>query len=244
MNRKKVMINFLGAVIFLMIVPSLHALGTNEKGWIYVEKIKKIENKGLMFKSWEGIIQIPSYDKKEKCDKKKEECFAPVTKDQAFSIRKQNSKVIKFLNQKDVGGGNFLVQYRKHKFEKISLSSRFEILDAVEFTAALPEDLPRKIVVKKTGYRNFAVDGEILKFIRQGICIKTNEGLYKDRKTGRVHPFSVTKKTMAAYIYKAMKSSTPFSMGISDALAKAFRKSDYDVFEINYDEKAGSSLEE
>ena len=232
-----------GCILFFAAFPSLQALGTVDTGWLYVDKIKKIENKGLMFKSWEGIIEVTSYDKKEKCDKKKEECFTAQKIDQRFSIHKKNIKAIKFMNQSGLEG-DFLIRYRKHRIEKISLSSRLEIIEAVELTSQPPEDFPRKLVVKKTGYRNFALDGKILRLGRQGICIKTYEGLYMDKKTGLVHPFSVTKKPMANYIFTAMQSSAPFSMGISDAIAKAFRKSDYDVFEINYDEKAGSSLVE
>ncbi|MDH5655993.1 MAG: hypothetical protein OEZ34_08805 [Spirochaetia bacterium] len=232
-----------GILFLLSAFPSVHAIGTVDTGWMYVEKIKKLESRGLFFDSWEGIFEVTSYDKKEKCDKKKEECFTPVDKDQPFSIRKNNSKAVQFLRKKDVEG-DFLIRYRIHRIEKLTLSSRFEVLDIIEIEKKPPENFPRKLVVKRTGYRNFNVEGEVLRFGRQGICFKTFEGMYRDKRSGKVHPFSVTQKEMADYVYTAMKYSEPFNIGISDAIAKAVRKSDYDIFEINYDEKAGSSLVE
>jgi len=237
MSTKNFIINpILGLFLFFTGIPSIHALGTRAKGWMYVEKVKKLESRGIFFDSWEGIFQVVSYDKHEKCDKKNDECFTPVSKDLHFSINKKNTKVTEYLRQQDVEG-NFLIQYRKHKFEKISLSTKFEILDIVEITPAPPADFPRKMAVKKTGYRNLTVDGEILDLSNQGWCIKTYEGLYRDRKTGKVVPFSVTQKSMAEYIFSAMKSKAPYNMGVSRALVKGFRKSHNDIFEINYDEK-------
>ena len=44
---------------------------------------------------------------------------------------------------------------------------------------------------------------------------------------------------MAKYALAAMKASGKYNMGISVAYATGFRKSDYDLFEINYKEPAG-----
>ena len=44
---------------------------------------------------------------------------------------------------------------------------------------------------------------------------------------------------MAKYALNTMKSTNRYYMGISVAYVTGFRKSDFDLFEINYSEPAG-----
>ena len=73
----------------------------------------------------------------------------------------------------------------------------------------------------------------------QGTIIGTFEGLYLDEKTGKVHPFSVTNEGMAKHIYDVMKTGKSVYIGVSDAIVTGFRKSDYDIYEVNTEKPAG-----
>ena len=97
-----------------------------------------------------------------------------------------------------------------------------------------------KLIVSKTGSkRNFSVSGKILSLEYQGTIIGTYEGLYLDEVRSKVHPFSITDEKMANYAWNTMKSNMKSNFGISVAFATGFRKSNYDLFEINYKAPAG-----
>lgn len=222
-------------LVFLFSLPAF-ALGTYSHGWAVV-KIEKLESSGLIFDSYEGVLQLHSFNSDEKCDEKKDQCFTGQPKKLNFSVQSDNTAA-NFIN-KNIGR-EILVNYRIHRFEPIALSTDFEVIEAKNLLTEKSKDLKEKLVVKKTGSeRNFSVAGKILQLDYQGTFIGTYEGLYLDKKKNKVHPFSITNEKMAKYAWQAMQSRTSFYMGISVAYATGFRKSDYDIFEINYKEPAG-----
>ena len=224
------------SILFFVTIP-VSAAGTSAKGWVVVQKVNKLESSGVMFNSWEGTLTIVSYDKAEKCSDKAGECFTPTAMTIPFSIRKDNSEAVKGIN-KFMDGGSFLIHYRRHRFEPMKLSSKLEILEVKSRSGSLPSGIPRQKTVKKTGSRNFSIKGGILQLDRQGFFSRTYEGLYRDGRNEKVHPFSVTDKGMAAHIYRVMETNGEYNIGISDAIVKGTRKSDLDIYEINFDKSA------
>jgi hypothetical protein len=235
---KKIIVKTVLLLVSMIAPASLFAAGTFSEGWIVIGKLNRLESGGILFDSWEGEADIFGYNEDEKCDEKSYECFTPVSEKMRFSIRKDNTKVIQFLKDK-VDAGGFLVQFRRHRVEPVSLSTKIEIIDAVAKMADLPEGFTLRQTSKKTGSRNFSLHGEILRLEYQGVAVGTYEGLYLDHKTQKVHPFSVTDKAMAEYIWKSMRIEKPCYIGISVAIVTGFRKSDHDVFEINFESAPG-----
>ncbi|MDX1961300.1 MAG: hypothetical protein SFU98_22215 [Leptospiraceae bacterium] len=211
---------------------SLLAIGTYAEGSV-LAKIVQIESRGLVFESFEGLLEISSYAQDEKCDEAKDECFKLTKKQIEFSVRPQNAEVVNLL-KKSINA-ELLIDYKIHRIKSITLSSDFEVLAAKTQETNVAPELGEKLIVKKSGSkRNFSVYGRILQLDYQGTFIGTYEGLYLDETKGRIHPFSVTNEQIAKYALTAMKSSTRFNIGITVAFATGFRKSDYDIFEINY----------
>jgi hypothetical protein len=233
-------LKFQKQLVFLscLFLPSwLYAIGTYSEGYL-TAKILQFESRGIIFKSYEGIMEVVTFDKKEKCDETKDECFTPTKTKLEFSVRPEKADLVNLLN-KNVNQ-ELLLQYRIHRIEAIALSSELELLSAGKQENAVPASQGDKKIVSKSGSkRNFAVSGKILQLDYQGTFIGTYEGLYMDEARGKVHPFSVTQADMAKYAWGSMKSSASYSMGISVAFATGFRKSNYDLFEINYKEPAG-----
>ena len=233
-NQFKAMILLLSVSLF---PGSIFAFGTYAKGSV-VAKIIQFESRGILFDSYEGVLEITGLDKDEKCDEAKDECFTPVTQKMDFSVRPENADLVNYL-QKNLNQ-ELLLQYRVHRIKAIALSSDMEILSAAKQEASVPAEQGDKLIVAKSGSkRNFSVSGKVLQLDYQGTFIGTYEGLYVDAIRGKVHPFSVTSEQMAKYAQVSMKSSTKYNMGISVAYATGFRKSNYDLFEINYKEPAG-----
>ncbi len=242
-NYSKITLLLFSLFLIIGISTPSFAAGTYSDGWMVVNKLVKLENGGIMFESWEGELSVSFYNKKEECDEAKYSCYTPVKKSILFSVRPENAETVNFL-RKVKEGGEFLIHYRIHRCEAIALSTRFEILETMDLTAVPVQDLPEKKIVHKTGSRNFSVPGKVLDLSYQGVMIGTYEGLYLNQKTGKVHPFSVTDESMAEYIWKTMRSSRPYNIGVSVAIVTGFRKSDHDIFEINYLEEAGAATVE
>ncbi|EMY78945.1 hypothetical protein LEP1GSC060_0798 [Leptospira weilii serovar Ranarum str. ICFT] len=216
---------------------SVFALGTYSEGWAVV-KLVQFESRGLIFDSHEGILEFTSYDKSEKCETSKDECFTPLKEKVEFSVRPENGEVVNFLNNSV--NQEILIQYRIHKIEPIALSTDFEVVGIQKQIATIPKEVPNKIIVEKSGSkRNFSVSGRILQLEYQGTLIGTYEGLYLDEVRGKVHSFSITNEEVAQFVWDTMKFGTKYYIGISVAFATGWRKSDYDVFEINYNASAG-----
>ena len=226
------------SVILFLPGGALQAIGTYEDGWMLAKKLTKFESGGLLFESWEGELSVDSIDNKIECNEKKYECFTPIEKQIKFSVSINNGEVINFLrNKKDKG--SFLIHFRVHRIEAAKLKEDFEIIEAKDFEANPPDNFPSKKVSRKTGSRNFSLYGRVIRLSNQGTAISTYEGFYLDMKRNKIHPFSVTNEEMAEHVIKAMQYEKPFYIGISVAIATGFRKSDHDVFEINYTEEAG-----
>lgn len=234
--------NKIKSLILVLIVSffpgSLFAFGTYAEGSV-VAKIIQFESRGVIFDSFEGVLEVTTYNKDEKCDESKDECFIATKKKMDFSVRPENAELVnmllKSINQE------YLLQYRVHLIKAIALSSDMEVVGASKQEAAIPASQGEKLVVAKSGgKRNFSVTGKILQLDYQGTFIGTYEGLYVDETRGKVHAFSVTNEQMAKYAQAAMKSSGKYYLGISVAYATGFRKSNFDLFEINYKEPAGA----
>lgn len=232
------------SLLFALSFPvALQAAGTYAEGWMLIKKLTKFESGGLIIESWEGEALVHSFDPQEKCDEKQYQCFTPKDRVLKFSVRPENGKTVNFLRRhKDLGG--YLVHYQIHRFEALALSTEFEVIDVASRTSDRPANIPAKKIVEKTGSRNFSFHGNVLQLDYRGTALGTYEGLYLDQRTGKVHPFSITNEQMAQYIFKAMKISTPYYMGVSVALVIAFpRESDHDIFELNFLEEAGGVQE-
>ena len=214
----------------------LYPLGTYSEGWM-IGKIIQFESRGLLFESYEGILEYKLYDQSEKCDEDKDECFAPISKQIPFSVRPESTEAVNLLT----GSINkeLLLGFRIHRVEALALSSDFEVTAALEQRSD-PGQMEERMIVSKTGSkRNFSVAGKILKLEYSGTVVGTYEGLYLDESRGKIHPFSITDEKMAKYAWDAMKLNQKFFMGISVAYAKGFRESNYDLFEINLKAPAG-----
>ena len=223
--------------ISFVLTNSLFALGTYSEGWMIV-KILKFESKGIIFDSYEGILEFSSFSKDEICNEENDECYSIKKEKISFSVRPETYEAVNLIN-KNINR-ELLINYQIHRITAISLSSDFEIVQAFP-----GNNLPREIegdefIVSKTGSkRNFSIFGKILKIEYQGTLIGTYEGLYLDETTSKIHPFSITDENMAYFAMSAMKSTNRYYMGISVSYTKGFRKTYYDIFEINFKSPAG-----
>lgn len=216
---------------------SLFAIGTYAEGSI-LAKVIQFESRGILFTSYEGILEITGVNKEEVCEEEKDECYTPVKEQINFSVRSDNAEVVNFLN-KNINQ-EVILGYVVHRIKSLVLSSEMEVLSAGKQESGIPEGVGDRLIVKKTGTkRNFSVSGKVVQLDYQGTFIGTYEGFYLDEVRGKVHPFSVTDESMAKHALKTMKGSTKYNLGISVAFVKGFRKSNYDLFEINYKEPAG-----
>lgn len=231
--------HFLLCISLLSFIPSsLFALGTYAEGSL-VGKVIQFESRGILFESFEGVMEVTSFEKGEKCDEAKDDCFSPQKKKVEFSVRISNADTVNFIRQNM--NQDLLLSYNIHRIEAISLSTDMEVVSAMKQEPVVSAEQGDKLVVSKSGgKRNFSVSGKILQLDYQGTFIGTYEGLYLDETKGKVHTFSVTNEQMAKYALSAMKGSSKYYMGISVAFATGFRKSDYDLFEINYKVPAGA----
>lgn len=223
---------------FVCFIPfPIFAIGTYAEGWV-VTRILQFESRGILFTSYEGTMEINDFDAKEVCLEEKDECFRPTKKVIPFSVRPDNGELVNLLS-KSVNQ-EVLVKYRVHRIAPLTLSTDNELLQGQNQIAAIPEGQGERLVVKRTGSkRNFSVSGRVLQLDYQGTLVGTYEGLYLDEERGKVHAFSVTNPEMASYAWNAMRGKNKYFLGISVAFATGFRKSDYDLFEINYKVPAG-----
>jgi hypothetical protein len=234
------MLNFKIFILLLILFfnGKIFAFGTYSEGWASA-KIIQFESRGLIFESYEGLMELSTFSSDEKCDEEKDECYTITKQKIPFSVRPENAETVnllmKSLNQ------DLVIRYRIHRIEAIALSSETEVIEALASVNSMPTELESdKLIVSKTGAkRNFSVSGKILRLEYQGTMIGTYEGLYVDELRGRVHPFSITDEKMANYAWITMKSNMKSNLGISVAFATGFRKSNYDLFEINYKAPAG-----
>ncbi len=220
--------------LYFGIIINLYSLGTYAEGRAIVRVIKFV-SKGIFFESYEGVLELGSFDDDEDCED--ENCYTPQKKQIEFSVRLENKDTIKFINTNL--NKVILIDYKIHRIEPISLSTSFEVLKASSFVMDLPQDFPLKYVVKKTGSTNNSFFGKILQIEYRGTAVKSFEGIYYDRQKDKIRPFSVTNKDMANYIKKVMEYTKEYHIGISKAIIKGFRETPYDIFEINYTERAG-----
>ncbi|WP_010570619.1 surface adhesion protein Lsa26 [Leptospira broomii] len=224
--------------IFLLSSSSVSALGTYSEGWT-VAKLIQFESRGLIFDSYEGFLEVTTFDKNEKCDENKDECFTPTKQKVAFSVRPEMTEVVNFLSKSL--NQEVLIQYRIHRIEPIALSTDFEVLVAQKQETVLGKDIADKFIGPKTGSkRNFSVTGRILSLEYRGTAIGTYEGIYLDEARGKVHPFSVTNEEVATFAWSALKYNLKYYLGISVAFATGVRESHYDLFEINFKSPAGA----
>ena len=236
MMNLRSLLRLLPALLAAFYLSPALALGTYATGQVII-KLTKFESGGILFNSWEGEGERATYDSSEECDDKKDECFIPKFETFNFSVREDNARVINFMRnnmQKEM-----VLVYKIHRVEPAALSTRFEVEDVLTRFDNPPTSLPFKKTAPLTGSRNFSLYGRVLKLEYQGVTVGTYEGLYYDRQKDKIHPFSVTNEAMALHIYECMKYSKDFYIGISVAIVTGMRKSDHDVFEINYRESAG-----
>jgi hypothetical protein len=216
---------------------SLFAFGSYAEGAV-VAKIIQFESRGILFDSYEGIMEITKINRDEKCEEAKDACYTPVREKINFSVRPENAEIVNLLTKSI--NMEMLLEYRVHRITAIALSSSMEVINATAQQSGIPQGQGDKLVVDKSGSkRNFSVSGRIIQLDYQGTFIGTYEGIYFDEDRGKVHQFSITKEEMAKYALVAMKGLSKYNLGISVAFATGFRKSDYDMFEINYKEPAG-----
>tara|TARA_Y100001937_G_scaffold83380_1_gene112792 strand:- start:722 stop:1429 length:708 start_codon:yes stop_codon:yes gene_type:complete len=226
----------IAAIILALSATPAMAIGTYAEGWMVVKKMTKLESQGIMFDSFEGELIATSYNEDEQCSRDDYECYTPIDSTIQFSVEPENKEVVNFLQEnKD---GSFLIQYRVHRIENLGLNQDFEIIKAMHQGPDKAEPAAKKSV-DQTGSRQFSFKGKFLQLDYQGTIIGTFEGLYLDEKTGKVHPFSVTNEGMAKHIYDVMKTGKSVYIGVSDAIVTGFRKSDYDIYEVNTEKPAG-----
>lgn len=215
----------------------LYAIGTYAEGNAIIQ-LNRMEERGLMYTSYEGEFVIADFDKDESCADERNECYTPIAVNKEFSVRPDNKKLIEFL--KNNIGKEMLIKYKIHRFTPVSLGSNFELLDAMPWQKFPPDDLQTRYGVTKSGNkRAFVIFGRILKFDYRGTVIGTWEGIYFDSKRRKIHAFSVTDKSMAAYIFKAMSGRRQFFMAVSQSYVTATRDSDHDVYAIDYKKAPG-----
>ncbi|MGJ4745620.1 surface adhesion protein Lsa26 [Leptospira sp. SA-E8] len=235
------------------------ALGTYSEGWT-VAKLTQFESRGIVYESYEGVIEVLTYDPAEECDETRDECYMPMRKKANVSVRPENADVVNFL-MKNLNQ-TILIQFNIHRVQPIALSSSIEVVNAQYQENIIPHSTPvkdpsgritvwvqahdtshpiDKMVTNKTGgKRNFSVMGRIVSLEYKGTIVGTYEGLYMDESRGRIHPFSITSEEMAEFAWKAMKYTGKYYLGVSVAYVTGVRESHYDIFEINFREPAGS----
>ncbi|MCR9142154.1 MAG: hypothetical protein NXI24_07870 [bacterium] len=238
--------NLLAGVVFtictLFSASPLFALGTYAEGRAVI-KLTKFESSGIIFESYEGTATVTTFDAKENCNSDENECYTPTTESISISVRPESKAAVNFM-LKNLGK-QMLIHYCIHRIEPIALKTDFEILNAQPVSAGRPADLADRHTVKKSGARrNFSVRGKILRLEERGTAVKTYEGLYKDLQRGKVHPFSITEESMAAFAFRVMQTGQPHYLGITQAYVTGFRESDFDVFEINRKDPAGGLVDE
>ena len=234
----------LGLIAALLAPAAASALGTYSTGRILVQKLTKFEGRGLIWESFEGEAEVASFDSKEKCDTKENQCYAPTKGLVKFSIRPETAKVVNFLRTRK-GQGGFILHYRIHKIEAAALEEDMEILDVTERVGGKPPGMEDTMALKdKPGSRSFSVPGRILDLGYEGTMFGTYQGLYQDTKTGKVHPFSVNDDKLADFALRAMTTSAPYYLGISQAKISGYYSSDHFLFEINFREEAGGVAKE
>jgi hypothetical protein len=236
---QKAFVVFAVAFCTLSLVPisPLFSAGTFADGWAIV-RVTRLENKGIVYRSYEGVLEWVGFDPDEKCDAATEECFLPILESRAFSLREDQSKLIRFIGENL--NREMLVHYQIHRVTALKLSTDFEILEAYEISRRLPAGFPEKKLVEQTGdKRNFSVKGKFLKIERKGTAIKTYEIVYYNREKDRVHPASITDRDMAEFAIQTMHFDIEFFFGVSESFVKGVRESTYDIFEINYKGRAG-----
>jgi len=228
------LLSFLGLLVHVIPVS---AAGVNTEGWAVV-RVSRFENKGLMYSSFEGVLEWAGFDPNEKCDDRTGECYTPTLESRNFSVRETNEKTVRFIGQNL--NKELLIKYRIHRVTPIKLSTDFEIEEAYEIGKRIPQEIPKQFLVDKTGKkRNFSVRGKFLKIERTGTVIKTFEILYYDREKDRIHPASITDREMAELAIETMKYDVEFYFGVSESYVSGVRESDFDIFEINYASRAG-----
>lgn len=226
----------LAVLLFILLSAPLYAFGTYAEGKAYV-LLRESGTKGIFIKSYEGTFEIATYDDSERCEEE-DQCYTPQKEELRFSVRLDNKEVIQFL-QKNLDR-LMLIEYRIHRIKPIALSTSFEVLKAYPVKRTHGPDFPWKFVSKVTGSSETSVYGRILRLEYRGVAVGTYEGLLYDRRLDRVRPFSVTDEAMAKHIYRCMNAQQEYNIGLSRSITTAleFRESKYDVFEINYRERA------
>ncbi len=226
----------LAPLILILLASPVYPLGTFATGQVII-KLTKFESEGIVCESYEAEAQTAGYDTDEECDDKKDECFTPKLVTFRFSIRNDNARVINFMRgnlQKEM-----LLIYKIHRIEPACLGTSFEVTEVLSRTDQPPASMPFKQAAPKTGSRSFSTYGRIVKLEYQGTAVGTFEGLYYDKTKDKIHPFSITNEEMARYVFETMKYGKDFYIGLSIAILTGFRKSNHDIFEINYRESAG-----
>ncbi|MBX7058842.1 MAG: hypothetical protein K1X75_12315 [Leptospirales bacterium] len=227
------------ALMMLLLLPArpAPALGSYAEGYAVV-RLVKMESSGVIWDSWEGELQWASFDPTEECQETDNACYTPRLDSIAFSISDETKEASNFMRTNV--GREMLIHYKKHLITPIALNTDFEILEARPWSEAIPEGLAHKLAIEKSGgKRNFSVYGRILRLERRGVTINTWEGLYLDATKRKVHPFSLRSDEMAEFITKAMASSVQYNFGVSVAYVATIYDTNYDIFEVNYDEPAG-----
>lgn len=217
----------------------VYALGTYAKGRAFIV-VTKLESKGIFFTSYEGVFEVASYNKTERCDDDKGECYTPMKQSVKFSISDDNKDVANFISQNI--GRLMIIDYRIHRITPIALSTDFEVVGAAAPMLQPKADFQRSIRVKQTGAdRNFAFYGKILRMEYRGTANKSWECLVYNREQDKVLPISITDEEMAKYAQGAMATAKEYYMGVSKAIINtgALRDSNYDIYAINYDKKPG-----
>lgn len=236
-TRRTFFTGVLFALITLFSANPLFAIGTHAEGWAVIQ-LSKFESSGIIFESYEGTASVTTFDKKESCNSDENECYTPKTESISISVRPESKEAVNYM-LKNLGK-QMLIQYCIHRIEPIALKTDFEVLNAQPISTARPADLAERHTVKKSGARrNFSVRARILRLEESGTGVKTYEGLYKDLQRNKVHPFSITDDSMAAFAFRAMQTGQAHYLGITQAYVTGFRDSDFDVFEINKNDPAG-----
>lgn len=230
---------FLFSISLFFITGQLAAIGTYAEGRAIMQ-IVKIESQGILFDSYEGEMVVASFDSQENC--RDDACYTPQKRVIRFSVDIDNTALIQYLtkNLNRVA----LIDYRIHRIKSPTLGSTFEVTGAKALNARQTRDFAWKFVRDKTGSRNFSVYGKVLRLEYRGTFVGTYEGILYDRQADKIRPFSITDDLMAEHVMKAMESVQEYHIGISEAIVTGFRESDYDIFEINYKERAGGIVAE
>lgn len=224
---------------FALLTPAraLFAIGTYSEGAAVVQ-IVKLEQSGIIFDSWEGQLKRATFDPAEDCSETDNQCYKPEAETLEFSVDVENKETADFIRRNV--GREMLVRFRIHRIAPLSLDSDFEVVSAEAWAEAPPADLPPvQRIDRSGGKRSFSIYGRVLRLEYRGTVVGTWEGLYYDQERRKVHPFSLTDEAMAQHILRAMSSAKPYFIGVSVAYVAAVRDTNYDLFEINYNEAAG-----